>query len=143
MNKYLWPLAAMGIILLVGVTLIISPFMGDGGAAAPVWTDATRNTFWTGIGVVVVALLGVWSAIRGLRQQLMRRHLLPHKATESTPRRALAQTDIATKRPLSKGPSGDGISSDTDQLLRSLAESVLRDLVHQVPPPDRQPQEDR
>lgn len=143
MNKYLWPLAAMGIILLAGVTLIISPFMTTGGTANPVWTDATRTAFWTGIGIVVVALLGILSATNGLRRQLIRRRLLPHKTAAAVSKPALAPVTPPTRQPLPKESIGDGLASDTDQLLRSLAESVLRDLVHQIPASDRQSQKER
>ncbi|MCL8208093.1 MAG: hypothetical protein K6V97_08500 [Actinomycetia bacterium] len=131
MNRYLWTLPAMACAILGGVALIVLPF-GLHFSPSGSWNVATTNSFWNGIGLVVLGLVGVGAAIGAVGQDLVARGLVAP--------RERAERPVPPPRPVSERASrpaaGDGAAQDTDQMLRLLAESVLRDLAQQVQAPE-------
>ncbi|MCL4351069.1 MAG: hypothetical protein M1318_00230 [Firmicutes bacterium] len=124
MSKYLWPIATLTVVLLAGVALLLWPF-ALGMAHGP-WSKAVYSDVWSGVGVVVIALLGLGSWLMALRQEMRKRGLIQAIETKSASRpKAVSQSSPA---PGAVSDSG----ADLDSLLKPLAESVLRDLTRQL-----------
>lgn len=126
MNRYLWTLPAMAVAVLGGVALMVLPF-GLHYSPSGSWNTATETSFWDGLGLVVLGLVGVGATVSALGQELAARGLAARRERE---RSAPAPRPVA-ERP-ARPVAGDGASQDMDQMLRVLAESVLRDLAQQV-----------
>lgn len=112
MTKYVWPLATSGWVTLLGVALLILPFALHTNVHG--WTDTTSTLFWSGVGVAVVGLLGVWGWFSGLRDEMVARGLVEKRAPSDDERPAAQPAD------------------DLDAMLRPLAETILRDLTTQM-----------
>jgi hypothetical protein len=58
--------------LLIGAWLMVAPFALGYQRSGANWTSATSNSFWLGLAIVVVSLIGVqlfaWSVLRQARQ---------------------------------------------------------------------------
>jgi hypothetical protein len=69
---YMWGVAMSLIVLLTGAWLMLAPFALGYQPSSASWASATGNSFWVGLAIVVVSLLGVqlfaWSALRQARQ---------------------------------------------------------------------------
>ena len=128
-TKYLWPLTVSALLVLAGVALLVAPFALSYQPAHASWNVATETSFWSGIGLVVFALLALFGWFTGLRQAVedafaapeaeeVRQEPLPLKTSKpSVPAREAAQSEA---------------NLDTDEVLRKLAVTVLRDLEERV-----------
>ncbi len=114
MSKYLWPITTMGLVLLMGVALLTAPFGLHFYVSGHHWNHATYWTFWTGVGVVVVAAVGLYGWITGIGEE-GRRILPPRAEAEATSQDARAD-------------AGGAAAMNGDEALQQLARAVLRDL---------------
>ena len=123
MSKYLWPIATLAIVLLAGIAVLLWPFAL--GMTHGTWSKAGYTDFWSGVGVVVIALLGLGSWLGALRREMRKCGLI--QATEKKP--------ASRPKPVAQ-LSAPGVTTDSgtdlDTLLKPLAESVLRDLTRQL-----------
>jgi hypothetical protein len=114
MSKYLWPVTTTGLVLLMGVGLMMAPFGLHLRAPGGGWNSATYSMFWSGIGVLVVALVGLYAWVSGIGEEVQA--LLPKPAAAPAPEAPAVRERSA--------PTSD----DPDQVLQQLARAVLRDL---------------
>jgi hypothetical protein len=126
MNRYLWTLPALVLAVLGGVALMVLPF-GLHFSPAGSWNTATETSFWDGLGLVVLGLAGIGVTASSITQELAARGLIARRERE----RSVPAPRSVAERP-ARAVAGDGASQDMDQMLRVLAESVLRDLAQQV-----------
>lgn len=121
MTKYLWPLGTHVFLLLVAAWLIVAPWMWGLVTGGGAWGGAATTLFWTGIGIAVLALVGLYAWWQGLRQELVQRGVIAEPAREAPeePRPA----------PVTRTPAAE---SDLDVELRRLADAVLRDLSNRL-----------
>jgi len=124
-TKYVWPLATSALVVLFGVALLIWPFALHTNVGG--WTDATTSDFWSGLGVIVVGLLMLLGWLGGLQQELIRAGVIEVRRREPV---AAPAAPPQGGMPQYGAPSA--ANSDLDQLLRPLAETVLRDLSAQL-----------
>jgi type VI protein secretion system component VasK len=121
MTKYLWPLGTHVFLLVVAAWLIVAPWMWGLVRSGSAWDGAATTLFWTGIGLAVLALVGLYAWWQGLRQELVQRGLLaePVREAPEEPRPA----------PVARTAPPD---SELDAELRRLADAVLRDLSNRL-----------
>jgi hypothetical protein len=119
-RKYLWPMGALGLILLAATVLIAAPFLLAYQPPGSAWSTATQASFWSGIGLAVVSLASLWAWGGEL---------------------ALALRGGARQRPMAAPPEEGGLrrlpevappapvsTTASDEALRALAAAVLKDL---------------
>lgn len=125
-RRYLWPMAAHAVLLLIGLALLVAPFALRYQPAGAHWTSVTETSFWSGVGLLVFACVGLLGWVSGLRRELSEALL----AAEV--REAKSAAKPATAEP-SRQPQAEMQSPlDTDEVLRRLALTVLRDLEERV-----------
>ena len=119
MHRYLWPISGMLAAVLAGVAILMSPFalhLNHGGA----WTKATDTMFWSGLGLIVVALAAAFSWQRDLTGQL---------AVAKGELQPASQEVLASEAGQGASPTeADGEEPDWEAQLAKLAETVLQDL---------------
>ena len=120
MTKYLWALASSALVVLLGASLIVWPFLVHTNLHG--WNHATTTEFWSGVGVAVVGLLMLAGWYGGLRAALMELGIIAPR-TSNAP------------EPVQAAPAS--ADEDLDRLLRPLAETVLRDLTEQLAAKDQ------
>lgn len=128
MTKYVWPLATGALALLAGAFLIVWPFAlhwNHGGG----WTLATQVDVWSGVGVVVVSLVGLWGWYRGVQIELVERGIV--RVPEPEGAHATEDQTEPAREALPYHPTTE-TDQNLEELLRPLAESVLRDLSQQL-----------
>lgn len=72
MNKYLVGIVSSFLAMLLGAWLMVSPF-ALGGQGSGDWSGQTQVEFWTGLGVLVVAVLAQIAYGQGLNTDLRAR----------------------------------------------------------------------
>lgn len=113
MTKYLWPVTTSGLVLLMGVGLLMAPFGLHFYPHGQSWNHATYWTFWSGVGVIVFALVGIYGWVSGIGDEV--RSLMPAaEAPEPAPESREREAPV---------PAASG-----DEALQQLARAVLRDL---------------
>ncbi|MCY0877665.1 MAG: hypothetical protein OWU84_01790 [Firmicutes bacterium] len=125
-TKYVWPLATAALVVLAGVALLIWPFALHTNVGG--WTSATTSDFWSGLGVIVVGLLMVMGWLTGLQQELVRAGVIEVRRREP----ATVPPQASAPQAGMPGYGTPSANADLDQLLRPLAETVLRDLSAQL-----------
>lgn len=116
MTKYLWPITTLGLVLLMGVALLMAPFGLHFHPTGGAWNRATEAAFWSGVGLVVVALAGIYGWMNGLGQEA---GALAAAASEPVAEEAPRERPAAAPTP---------VPEDPDLALQQLARAVLRDL---------------
>src|SRR5579862_7889436 len=95
--KYYVGLGASLLTLLTGAWLILAPFALGFQPYTGDWTDATKNDFWFGIGISVVALAGMILFAMALLTTLRQAELLPAQARpRATPAAPVAAPVVAS-----------------------------------------------
>ncbi len=116
MTKYLWALATSALIVLLGASLTVWPFLVHTNLHG--WSHATTAEFWSGIGLAVLGLLTWAGWYGGLRGALVEAGIMASRTPQ-------APEAVQSSAPASQ-------DEDLDRLLRPLAETVLRDLTEQL-----------
>ena len=70
LGKYFWGLGAALLSLLAGGWLMLAPFALGYQPSGAAWSDATRNNFWVGLAVVLLAAIGTVLFARSLVAEL-------------------------------------------------------------------------
>jgi uncharacterized small protein (DUF1192 family) len=125
-TKYLWPLAASTLLLLAGVALTVAPFALSYQPNHSAWTTATEVGFWSGLGLIVMSLLSLAGWLAGLRQEIQRVFAPKAAAEEERP------AAVPLQRRAEAPGQTTSLGQDTDEVLRRLALTVLRDLEERV-----------
>lgn len=117
MHKYLWPIGGLMVTVLAGIATMVGPFalhLSHGGH----WTLATEVMFWSGVGVIVVALgaMGLWQRdLMATVGEMQHRLAPPAPVEEKSPEATQA-------------PSDEPAVAEWDTELERLAHAVLEDL---------------
>ncbi|MCL5066575.1 MAG: hypothetical protein M1600_16135 [Firmicutes bacterium] len=122
MKKYLWPLSGLMVTVLAGVVVMVGPFALHLNLAGH-WTRATETMFWSGVGIIVVGVLGLLMWQRELSNEIANAMEPMHSKEEE----ALAEVPEAVAE-----PSGE---EKWETELAKLAEAVLMDLKSEVETP--------
>lgn len=117
-TKYVWPMATSAVVVVAGMALLIWPFALHTNVGG--WTHATMSDFWSGIGLVVLGLISLMAWYGGLRKELVSLGVMEEKSKAVD---ASRPEEFSVPR---------GNDDNLDQLLRPLAETVLRDLTEQL-----------
>lgn len=129
MPKRIVALVASLAAALAGGWLILAPFaLGYRSPGAP-WNHPTEVDVWTGVGVVVVALVALAACLAGMQGELRARGVLPARVSRAE-RQALRAAAPAEASPTQAGPPA-GPSPNTAELrdlLAPLVQALLRDL---------------
>jgi hypothetical protein len=114
-RKFVGAVAA-SLAVLAGLWLMIAPFALGTQPENADWTDPTFSEFFTGLGVVVVGLVGVICFVMALREELVARGLVVvrPRVTEPEP------------EPEPSGPQAS--SAELAALLAPLVEALREDL---------------
>jgi hypothetical protein len=105
--------------LLAGGWLMYAPFAFGYQPSGADWTDATTSTFWTGLGLAVIAVLAMAVLAGGLVAALRARGALPPRRRPAAPPEAAAPAPTPT--------------DELTALLRPLVEALGRDNAQQAP----------
>ncbi len=114
MKKYLWPVSGLMATVLAGVAVMVGPFalhLNSGGH----WVTATESMFWSGVGIIVVALVAMMMWQRELAQAIMEAEENLHPTPVEAP---------------AVSAEAESVSSEAqwETELAKLAEAVLQDL---------------
>lgn len=93
MTRRLVGIVGCALVVLAGGWLVLAPFALGTQPADADWVDATLVDVWTGLGLVVVGLVGIVAFAAALRQHLVERGLVvrPQRAAaEPQPEEAAA-----------------------------------------------------
>lgn len=125
LGKYFCGISVSLVALLGGAWLMLAPF-ALGFQAEGEWIKATKIDFWTGLGVVVISLLGLLLFIASLRRDLNAAGIIHREPAPAAPVEtataplALEQPEFATKMS-SKG-------DEFDRTVAALATALAADL---------------
>jgi hypothetical protein len=109
--------------LLAGGWLMYAPFAFGYQPSGADWTDATTSTFWTGLGLAVIAVLAMAVLAGGLVAALRARGALAPRRRPAAPQ----PPEVAAPAPTP--------TDELTALLRPLVEALGRDNAQQAPPP--------
>ncbi len=109
--------------LLAGAWLMAAPF-ALGFQVDGDWIKATKIDFWTGIGVAVVALLGLLLFIASLRSELKAAGIIREKPAPAALAEAPAPARDQPEIPAQVSGNGD----EFDRAIASLAATLAADL---------------
>jgi hypothetical protein len=129
-TKYLWPLTVSALLVLAGVALLVAPFALSYQPAHASWNVATETSFWSGIGLIVFALLALFGWFTGLRQAVEEAFAAP-EAEEVRQEPLPLKAGKPAVAPTREAQAAEA-NLDTDEVLRKLAVTVLRDLEERV-----------
>ncbi|MCL6521806.1 MAG: hypothetical protein K6U79_05450 [Firmicutes bacterium] len=130
-GKDLWGIGASLAALLGGLWLMVAPWALAFQSRGAAWSDATRNSFWSGLGVAVVALAGLLLFAGNLAAQLRDAGVL------AGPRRELRERE--------EGGARAGETARLEEALVPLAARLLEELAAQQrgeEPPARSPSQE-
>ncbi len=132
MKKYLWPLSGLMVTVLAGGAVMVGPFalhLNPGGH----WTSGTETMFWSGVGLVVVGLLGLmlWQRELTGEMRVAQAQLQPEEVSMG-PGQEPGSIDDAGEEPA---------KPDWETELSQLADAVLRDLKAESESPAAEPAE--
>jgi|BEDMetMinimDraft_2_1075160.scaffolds.fasta_scaffold04500_2 hypothetical protein len=125
LRKYLWALTSSGVLVMAGVALAASPFVLYQRPGA--WSAATATSFWSGIGILALGILGGLGFAGELARQLGA--LAPEAEGQRERATGRKPEDV---RPIAPKPVAEEIPLDSDEVLRKLAAAVLRDLEEHI-----------
>lgn len=128
MPKRIVALVASLAAALAGGWLILAPFaLGYRPPGAP-WNHPTEVDVWTGVGVVVVALVALAACLAGMQGELTARGVIRPRASRAE-RRALRAAASAGASPAADPPTGPSPSpAELRDLLAPLVQALLSDL---------------
>ncbi|GAA3719898.1 hypothetical protein GCM10022224_102290 [Nonomuraea antimicrobica] len=112
--------AALGV--LAGLWLMIAPFALGTQPEDADWTNTTLSEFFTGLGVTVVALVGVIAFVLAIRDDLVERGLVVPKPRQTEPE----------PEPVPAAPQAS--SAELASLLAPLVEALREDLTSRSRP---------
>ena len=126
LSTHYWGITASVITLLTGGWLILAPFALGYQRYSGSWTNATKNDFWFGIGVVVVSLVALGLFVRSLVAALSAAGLVQARPRPQ-PRQAAAE--IAQAAPVApSATAASGMSSDLERTMAVLAAALAADM---------------
>lgn len=121
LGKYYWGIAASLIGLLTGIWLIIAPFALGYQAYGADWVDQTKNNFFVGIAVVIVALISTLLFVRSLMSEL-------HAVGLVRPQPRPEAVEAAQMAAMPSAPAVSPAQADLDRTIANLAAVLAADL---------------
>ncbi len=118
MAKYFVGIVGALLGVLAGIWLIVAPFALAYQNGGQDWADPTYVDFWTGMGLVVISMVGVISYASGLTGELRSRGIIERGSGYQ------ARSAGAPER-------GGDSRSELEQTLLPLAEAMLQDMQEQ------------
>jgi cytoskeletal protein RodZ len=114
---------------LVGGWLMLAPFALGYQPSGAAWADPTITDFWSGLGILVISVVGLVMYAVGLVGELRQRDIIEQRSEAPQEDQQAAQQVQAAGMPVGGGTQAG--SGDMEQILLPLVTAMLKDMQDQ------------